>query len=243
MSVVEHHNNTTNRSHKSKPRRDRHDETAAPRQNGGDAQQQQQRAPAVLSVERFAHRTGMTKGLLSYRERREKKRLETAKALRSYQKTMKRQGYEAGSGASRKRKQQDTTRTSSATNRATAPHQSDNDNGDDLKHGASSTEVSQENEPTEAASKTKKPRTNRFQKSIHESEQRQRQQQEFRQQAAERQNQKQQAVRRRRQRHKLLTARTSKGQPVMRNIVQDILTKLEAENGTASSRANDGQGK
>ena len=36
-------------------------------------------------------------------------------------------------------------------------------------------------------------------------------------------------LKKRRQRTKLLTQRTSKGQPVMKNIVQDILQKLQDE--------------
>ena len=235
MSVEKHRNTAIRSLHKSKPRRDRHDEvTRQPhdQHGGGEAHQ---RAPAVLSVERFAHRTGMTKGLLSYRDRREKKRVETAKVLRSYQKTMKREGYEAGSGASRKRKQDSSTSTTSTTpSGSNTANRDDNGNGDIPKQ-LDSTEASQENQL-----QTKKARTSRFQKSIHESEKRQRQQEEFRQLAAERQDQKQQALRRRRHRHKLLTARTSKGQPVMHNIVQDILAKLQAENSVPSSRANGG---
>jgi hypothetical protein len=37
------------------------------------------------------------------------------------------------------------------------------------------------------------------------------------------------ALRRRRQRHDRLSARTAKGQPIMKNIVHDILDKLQKE--------------
>lgn len=192
-----------NRRNSKKPRRDRPAAAAA----------RQPARPAVLSVEQFAHRKGVTKGLLSYKDRREKKRVETAKALRSYQKVMKREGYEAGMGASRKRKGKE----------------QDGNKDDDKQDKIDTEQYTQEIQPTESAQKTKKPRTNRFQKSIQQSEHRQKQQDELRAQAQDREKQKQQAARRRRQRHKLLTARTFKGQPVMKNIVQDILAKLQQD--------------
>jgi len=202
-------------NHKSKkPRRDRHDAAAA----------RQPERPAVLSVEQFAHRKGVTKGLLSFKDRREKKRVETAKALRSYQKVMKREGYEAGTGASRKRK---------------GKEHHDGKHDDDIQERtetdqSTTQEAAQAQSSETVAQKTKKPRTNRFQKSVQQSAHRQRQQEQYRVQAEEREKEKQQAVRRRRQRHKLLTARTSKGQPVMKNIVQDILAKLQQEDNAKS---------
>ena len=47
--------------------------------------------------------------------------------------------------------------------------------------------------------------------------------------ADERDRQKQQALRQRRKRSRLLTARTKRGQPIMKNVVQDILEKLQSE--------------
>jgi len=191
--------------------------------------------PAVLSVDQFAHRKGITKGLQGYKDRKEKKRVETAKALRSYQKVMKREGYEAGTGASRKRKaaENDATTSSSRSNR---PEQSAS--AKFTKAAATNSDT----DPTTAideSQKKKTHRTNRFQKSVQQSQNRQQQQEQFRQQAQEREEQKQQAQKRRRQRHKLLTARTSKGQPVMKNIVQDILTKLQHEQQQKGNETND----
>jgi hypothetical protein len=49
----------------------------------------------VVSLQAFARgKKGAIKALHSYRERKEQKRLHTAKALRSYSQVMKREGYE-----------------------------------------------------------------------------------------------------------------------------------------------------
>ena len=65
--------------------------TPAPRRRAGTA------------IEDFAHRKGVTRAIQDFRKRKDKKRTETAKALRHYKKTMKQEGYEPGRGASRKR--------------------------------------------------------------------------------------------------------------------------------------------
>ena len=146
---------------------------------------------------------------------------------------MKREGYEAGTGASRKRKSTTSTAAAGAstaltTNQQNASEDDQDDNPSDSgNQGPSSI---QDNEASaDGALKAKNPRANRFHKSIQQQEQRQKQQEQFRQQAQVREQEKEQALKRRRQRHKLLTARTTKGQPVMKNIVQDILIQLQAE--------------
>lgn len=57
----------------------------------------------AISLERFGQQRGQVRALEEFRYRKDKKRLETAKALRSYKKTMKIEGFEAGRGAARKR--------------------------------------------------------------------------------------------------------------------------------------------
>lgn len=61
------------------------------------------RRRAGTAIDDFANRKGVTKAIQDFRKRKDKKRTQTAKALRSYKKTMKKEGFEPGRGASRKR--------------------------------------------------------------------------------------------------------------------------------------------
>jgi hypothetical protein len=61
-----------------------------------------------ISLEAFVHRKGQVRALEEFKYRKQHKKIETAKALRSYRKVMKQQGYEAGQGASRKRMEEST---------------------------------------------------------------------------------------------------------------------------------------
>jgi hypothetical protein len=199
------------------------------------SQQQQQwrrrHGAPVLSVEKFAHRKGVTKAIQSFRKRKEKKRVHTATALRQYKKVMKQEGYQPGAGASRKRVDDDEATTTAATALATtttataaATHESNSN-------------IEQEQKPTESnetsADLNNKParrkKTNPFQKSIQKAEERKQNMQQQQEDRDVRENERNEKLRQRKQRHQLLTARTRKGQPVMKNVVQDILSKLQNE--------------
>ncbi|GAX22927.1 hypothetical protein FisN_24Lh216 [Fistulifera solaris] len=145
------------------------------------------RRTAVVALDNFAHRKGVKKALDEFRERQEKKRVETAKALRSYQKVMKQEGYEPGRGASRKR-------------------------------GAEVTEL-----------ETKKRRTHMFQKPVQQAEERKKGIEESQIAKEKSEKERKNRLRERRQRTKMLTQRTKHGQPVMKNMVHDILNKLERQ--------------
>jgi hypothetical protein len=64
---------------------------------------QHERSKHSISLENFGQRKGQVRALAEFRNRKERKRVETAKALRKYKKTMKSEGFEAGRGAARKR--------------------------------------------------------------------------------------------------------------------------------------------
>lgn len=145
------------------------------------------RRTAVVALDNFAHRKGVKKALDEFRERKEKKRVETAKALRIYQKVMKQEGYEPGRGASRKR-------------------------------GAE--------EPEKEA---KKKRTHMFQKPVQQAEERKKGIEESQIEKGKNEKERKHRLRERRQRTKMLTQRTKNGQPVMKNMVHDILNKLERQ--------------
>jgi rRNA processing len=148
------------------------------------------RRRAGTSIDDFANRKGVTKAIQDFRKRKEKKRTETAKALRQYKKTMKQEGFEPGRGASRKRTTEE--------------------------------EASSTDHP-------KKPKSNPFQKSLQKAEVRK---QQNSQAAAERESnekEREKKIKERRKRSKMLRQRTSKGQPVMKHVIHDILRKLERE--------------
>mmetsp|Transcript_55085 Transcript_55085/g.159510 ORF Transcript_55085/g.159510 Transcript_55085/m.159510 type:complete len:166 (+) Transcript_55085:139-636(+) len=63
-----------------------------------------ERSKNAISLENFGQRKGQVRALEEFRNRKERKRKETAIALRKYKKTMKSEGYEAGTGAGRKRR-------------------------------------------------------------------------------------------------------------------------------------------
>ena len=69
----------------------------------GEPPEGRRRGENAISLENFGQRKGQVRALEEFRVRKEKKRIETAKALRKYKKAMKKEGMDAGRGASRKR--------------------------------------------------------------------------------------------------------------------------------------------
>lgn len=163
---------------------------------------------SVFGIEKFARQKGVAKGLHQFRERKEKKRLETAKSLRTYQKAMKREGFEPGIGASRKRMDDNEERNAVEE---TTP---------DLGNSSS--------EKATAVAKRQKTGSE-FYNASHQSNQRFRRNEDREAQIQSKERERKQALWKRRQRHGRLSARTKKGQPVMKNIVHDILDKLQRE--------------
>lgn len=189
-------------------------------------------ARRVISIEAFGQRKGTVKALQKYRERRERKQVETAKVLRSYQKAMRREGYEPGTGASRNRKHE--------RNPLEKPALAPGGNAQREMLAKSSTDPQQElstQENTQSSTSMKnsssfhrkRQKADPFKKSLKRAEQKKAAQQEREKDKDVQVKERIKKLKKRRQRTKLLTQRTSKGQPVMKNIVQDILQKLQDE--------------
>jgi rRNA processing len=200
---------------------------------------------AVVGIEKFAHQKGVVKALHDFRERKEKKRLETAKSLRHYKKAMKKEGFEPGTGASRKRKQQEQRQEQS--------EEDGKDSSDAIasQHPAASTGIEKRADDGKKSPHKKQKWNNNKQREITSvptaplsSKDRQRKadaaaaerEVQVQQRRQQEEKERKQALRRRRQRHERLSARTSKGQPVMKNIVHDILAKLQKEKKQESSK-------
>lgn len=173
---------------------------------------------AVVGIEKFAHQKGVAKGLHQFRERKEKKRLETAKSLRTYKKAMKKEGYEPGTGASRKRKDENNGQNAVGDSNETVATTDNHDEED--THPTNS---------AKPAAKQHKNHGSEFYTASQQSNKRVRRIEEREAQMHARERDRKQALRKRRQRHERLSARTKKGQPVMKNIVHDILDKLQRE--------------
>lgn len=62
-----------------------------------------ERKKSSISLENFGQKKGHVRALSEFRNRKHKKRVETATRLRKYKKAMKSEGFQAGRGASRRR--------------------------------------------------------------------------------------------------------------------------------------------
>lgn len=172
---------------------------------------------AVVTVENFAHRKGIKKGLLKFRERKQSKRIQVSKALRHYKKAMKQEGYTPGKGIARKRTDEndkDENVVASSSPKSDADDEIGSKEQTTITAKKQHDRLQQTLDVSSAASARKRKHT-------------QEQNKETENAPPERALVKEQKLQERRKRHKLLTARTYKGQPIMNNMVQDILHKLQ----------------
>jgi hypothetical protein len=158
----------------------------------------------VVSLEKFAHRNKADKfAIAAFRDRKDKKRFHTSQALRSYKKVMRKEGYEAGTGASRKR----------PADGEAAPLRPADDVG--AVDGA--------------PARRRRPKMNPFHKALQKAQEKKETIQQSITDKEDREKERTQKLKDRRYRTKVLSKRTKKGQPIMQNMVHDILAKLEKE--------------
>lgn len=160
-----------------------------------------------ISLDAFVHRKGQVRALEEFKYRKQRKRSETAKALRSYRKVMKQQGYEAGQGASRKRVEETPTAEKATT--ATASEQD--------KEGAAKKEYK------------KRHKMNPFQKAARKAEEHKKVAESKKERKDQGEKERQKRLKERKQRTKLLSKRTKRGQPIMKHMVDNLLSKLEKQ--------------
>mmetsp|Transcript_16013 Transcript_16013/g.39218 ORF Transcript_16013/g.39218 Transcript_16013/m.39218 type:complete len:193 (-) Transcript_16013:340-918(-) len=161
-----------------------------------------------ISLDDFVHRKGQVRALEEFKYRKQRKKVQTAKALRSYRKVMKQEGYEAGQGASRKRME------------VSSRHEEDDSDHSNI-----------EDVEDNVATKTHKRRhkMNPFQKSVQKAEQKMVTAKQHAQQKKQNEKQRLQKLKERKQRTKLLNKRTKRGQPIMKHVVDNLLHKLEKQ--------------
>jgi hypothetical protein len=166
------------------------------------------RVDGNVSMTSFAHRKGgHDRAIRQFRKRKELKIKEKAKQLRQYRKVMKQEGLEAAKGASRKRSLLDKEEEKASS---------------DDKH------VDQ-HQIQQPPPKKKRQKANPFQKSLEKAEIKKVEQEKLLKEKKEQEKQKQRKLRERRNMTKKLQQRSKKGQPIIKNMVNNLLKKLEKQ--------------
>lgn len=176
----------------------------------------ERKARERISLNDFVHRKGQVRALEEFKYRKQRKKVETAKALRSYRKVMKQQGYEAGQGASRKRTEVSSKRQ-------------EEDDEDDAGNHRNVEEV-EGNVAATTKTHKRRPKMNPYQKSVEKAEQKKVKATEHKQQKKHNEAQRVEKLKERKQRTKLLNRRTKRGQPIMKHMVDNLLHQLERQN-------------
>mmetsp|Transcript_30336 Transcript_30336/g.50101 ORF Transcript_30336/g.50101 Transcript_30336/m.50101 type:complete len:179 (-) Transcript_30336:89-625(-) len=170
-----------------------------PRKTQHEIENHHERRKAAGSINAFAEQKGVTRSIRNFKHRQETKQNIKASQLREYRKVMKREGMEASRGTSRKRE--------------------DNDDNDEAKKN---TVV----DPDEKIRHKRKPKMNPLTKSLQKKKER------FEQQATDRLQHDEDAkklVKRQKQRQrqsKLMSRKTQRGQPMMKHMINNLLTKM-----------------
>jgi len=187
-----------------------------------NSSQTRRRKQAAISLASFSSKKkkGHDWALQEYKRRKETKFQKNASLLREYQKAMKQEGYEVGKGASRKRGQS-------------------RDDGDadtrQTRDGKKMTGYDEEELQT-TATDNNKPRKKRhksdpLQQARKEAEIRKAEQLELISQKERRKKTEGQKQQHRKVRSKKMMQRTRRGQPLMKNVIGDLLGKIKSDVG------------
>lgn len=174
----------------------------------------------AAGIEAFTAQKGVTRSIQTYKHRKESKLAKKASLLREYHKVMKKEGLEAGRGK-RKRDYMDnddnTEQIETRQNERDENHQAD----------AITVENEEEKDSMKKQVRKRKPKMNPLTKALQKANERKAEQEQ-----EQLRRQKEQAERKTRMAHrkrtaKMLSQRTKKGQPVMKNVIADLLSRIE----------------
>ena len=209
------------------------------------------KSKSVISLDNFAQRKGHVRALEEFHKRKTKKRVETAKALRNYRKVMKQEGYDAGHGASRKRRpkrQQDQEEFDNDSffdekehedqvddmdpKKRKIEEESDDDNDSDGKSDdvQEKKQEGRHQQDTKAPLRKKAKKINPFQKSLKQAEDKKSKAKQKEMQMKQNDLDRKQKLKQRKVQSKLLAKRTKRGQPIIKNIADNLLLKLQKQN-------------
>ncbi|EJK49289.1 hypothetical protein THAOC_31858, partial [Thalassiosira oceanica] len=186
---------TRHRSSSRRPHNDGDDKEWSER--GGRSQTNQLRKQAAISLSSFSSKKGHDRALQEYKKRKETNFNKNAVLLRQYQRAMKSEGYEAGKGASRKRKQ---------------------------SQEAEEDRAGQVESPDK---KRKRHKSDPLHQARRKAEQRKAEQQDKAQQKQERMLDEGQKQAHRKKTARKYIERTRRGQPVMKNVICGMLDKIQ----------------
>mmetsp|Transcript_18528 Transcript_18528/g.37665 ORF Transcript_18528/g.37665 Transcript_18528/m.37665 type:complete len:210 (+) Transcript_18528:120-749(+) len=181
----------------------------------GDTQQSQnqRRRNAAISLNSFSSKKGHDRALQEYKKRKDQKFQKNAALLREYQRAMKQEGYDAGKGASRKRDRDGEDRSGNAEKSAA------DDNSEEAENHQKSVESTRKkrhkSDPLYQARKQAEIRKQQQLEDI--SERKGNQQNEGKKQHL------------RKVRAKKMMQRTKRGQPLMKNVIGDLLGKIRGD--------------
>ena len=165
----------------------------ASRKRDRNDEEPRRKANSVISLTQFAHSKskGTRKAIEKYKQKKQAKFNHNDQLLKQYKKVMKKEGFEAGKGASRKR------------------------NKDDVEDGERSSKKRVKADPFAKAKRKAEQAQLDSEKRVVEREEQKKKQSE---------KEKQKKLRARK-----LSLRTKKGQPIMKNMIGDMLEKIKSD--------------
>jgi len=158
-------------------------------------------ANAVISLTQFAHNKskGTRRAIENFKQKKTSHFNRNAGLLREYKKVMKNEGFDAGKGASRKRNQDDVTDRTKDQSEETAQRSKKRAKADPFAKAKEKARQGKEDEQT---------RSREIQAEMKQREKTQKE---------------------KKLRAKKLAKRTKKGQPIMKNIIGDMLDRIKAD--------------
>lgn len=185
-------------------------------EDGPHQSQTQRRRNAAISLNSFSSKKGHDRALQEYKKRKDEKFQKNATLLREYQRAMKQEGYEVGKGASRKRRGDDVDDEDGKDD--------DGEKGFEHKTKDGALQRQQQN-------KKKRHKSDPLLKAKQKAE---RAKSQHHSQIKQQQKEKEDEVKKqhdRMNRAKKMMQRTKRGQPLMKNVIGDLLGRIKSEVG------------
>ena len=179
-----------------------------------DRTQTYRRKQAAISLNSFSSKKGHDRALQEFKKRKETKFQKNATLLREYQRAMKQEGYEVGKGASRWRDEDGRKGSKKRKN----SEEDDNDNMDEETY-------------EQRKARTKRQKSDPLLKARKIAEQRKAEKAELIAQKETKIKNEGKKQHDRKSRAKKLLKRTRKGQPVMKNVIDDLLGRIKSDVG------------
>eukprot|EP00986_Skeletonema_menzelii_P005845 scaffold2187_cov127-Skeletonema_menzelii.AAC.5 len=179
-----------------------------------DRTQTYRRKQAAISLNSFSSKKGHDRALQEFKKRKETKFQKNATLLREYQRAMKQEGYEVGKGASRWRDEDGRKGSKKRKN----SEEDDNDNVDEETY-------------EQRKARTKRQKSDPLLKARKIAEQRKAEKAELIAQKETKIKNEGKKQHDRNSRAKKLLKRTRKGQPVMKNVIDDLLGRIKSDVG------------